>query len=119
MSSILLTNPFLTPPAPSAAQDIAPTMAVLPAQDVASSHTPNDASAFSGSGKGSGTSRQGDTVALIDLHTRLQVLPPDATRGSVINAQGQTTAPAELPGANLPKVDMPDPLPTSPFLKHA
>ena len=44
--------------------------------------------------------------------------PPDATGGSVVTAQGQDAPVMMLPGANLPKVDMPDPLPTSPFLKQ-
>jgi len=43
--------------------------------------------------------------------------PADATRSSVVAAQTQTEKPAPLPGAGLPEVSMPDPLPTSPFLK--
>lgn len=119
MSSILLTNPFLTPPAPGAAQELSPTVTIPPAQDVTSARTSNDASAFSGSAKGSGASRQGETVALISQHKRQQTQPSDATPGSVINAQGQTGTPVVMPGANLPRVEMPDPLPTSPFLKNA
>lgn len=121
MSSILLSNPFpapppagLTTPEPLAAVAIAPTQAAASASDT------GDAASFRGSGTGSGTSNQGDTVALIQSRSKGDwQRPSDATGRSVIGAQAQDDAGDRPFGSDLPKVDMPDPLPTSPFLKNA
>lgn len=121
MSSILLTNPFPAPPPPSSMQpgpqavsDVAPIMAGSGAQGT------DDSASYSGSGTGGGMSSQADTVALFQQNTQGKWAPPtDATGSSVINAQAQEAEPPIEYGANLPDVAMPDPLPTSPFLKGA
>jgi hypothetical protein len=43
--------------------------------------------------------------------------PPTATGGSVISAQARDNAELAPLGPDLPEVEMPDPLPTSPFLR--
>lgn len=119
MNSILLSSPFPAPP-PSAivASDIASSATVAPIQAGASASSSGDAASFSGSGAGSGTSRQGETVALFKANGNNKwARPPTATGGSVIGAQARDNAePAPL-GPDLPEVEMPDPLPTSPFLR--
>lgn len=120
MSSILLNNPLVTPvPSSSLAQDAAPALAVTPATTVTPTRDSGGSTSFSNSGSGTGDSRQGDNVALLTKSRRnAMARPPDATGRSVVNAQGQE-AQEELfvYGNNLPEVEMPDPLPTSPFLK--
>ncbi|NNK17213.1 MAG: hypothetical protein HKP51_09960 [Sulfitobacter sp.] len=121
MSSILLNNPFTAPqPVANLPQDAAAALQVAPTQ--AASRTPDsgDASSFTGSGSGTGTSNQGNTVALLQSRDRANWgRPTDATGGSVIGAQAQEYASEPPFGVDLPKVEMPDPLPTSPFLKGA
>lgn len=121
MSSILLSNPFIMPaPPPSAPQDTAPALAVAPTQAASTSNSSGDATSFSGSGSGySGGRDQHSTATLIRDRARTTLeRPADATGKSVVNAQTHSEA-ADLPfGSNLPKVEMPDPLPTSPFLKR-
>ncbi|NNE54243.1 MAG: hypothetical protein HKN30_17790 [Sulfitobacter sp.] len=114
MSAILLNNPFVTPSQPSSPPpEVAPPLTVTPAQIATSSRDSGGATSFSGSGTGSGDSRQGDTAALLrSVQKKSVARPPDATGASVVNAQGSGY------GSNLPKVEMPDPLPTSPFLKR-
>ena len=121
MSSILLSNPFTAPqPAANMPQDVAATISVAPTQATSSTSDTGDASSFAGSGSGTGTSNQGNTVALFQSRDRASWgRPTDATGGSVIGAQAQKYT-SETPfGVDLPEVDMPDPLPTSPFLKGA
>jgi hypothetical protein len=121
MSSILLSNPFTAPqPAANMPQDVAATISVAPTQATSSTSDTGDASSFAGSGSGTGTSNQGNTVALFQSRDRANWgRPTDATGGSVIGAQAQEYT-SETPfGVDLPEVDMPDPLPTSPFLKGA
>lgn len=123
MSSILLSNPFPAAPAPSNLTVEAPA-AAAPIAAVQHGHTADssgDANSFTGSG--SGSSRQAENIALLQSKDAAKWTPPTkATGGSVISAQTQAnrepTTGIELPlGSNLPAVEMPDPLPTSPFLK--
>jgi hypothetical protein len=119
MSSILLSNPFTAPAPPSAAlvSDAAALAALQPLQSSNASTNTSDSTGFSGSGGGS--SNQSQTVALMQAKDGTKwSRPTNATSGSVIGAQsGQATEPTPL-GSNLPEVEMPDPLPTSPFLKR-
>ena len=119
MSSILLNNPFVSPVPPSAVpQDPTPPLAVTPTQQTTATRDGGGATAFSGSGTGSGDSRQGDNMALLKtLRKDLPNRPTDATGQSVVNAQGQEGE-ASIYRNTLPEVQMPDPLPTSPFLKR-
>ena len=120
MSSILLSNPFATPVPPTAGhQNPMPALAVVPMQGASAGRGSDNSTSFSGSNSGySGGSDQQSTAAL--LRARATSAMPrlsNATPTSVINAQtysGQDIVPF---GSNLPKVAMPDPLPTSPFLK--
>lgn len=117
MSSIVLTNPFVptAPPAQGAPEGAAatalpPLAAAEPAGDSARSGTAAEGD--------QGAARQAERVDLLRA-AREALRPPDATGGSVIRAQSQEDpAPPPPLGANLPKVAMPDPLPTSPFLKR-
>ena len=120
MSAILLNNPFVTPTQPSSPpQDPAPPLAVTPTQTATPTGDSGGATSFSGSGTGSGDSRQGDTVALLRSGQKKSLVrPPDATGASVVNAQGTDGPAGPDYGSNLPEVEMPDPLPTSPFLKR-
>lgn len=117
MSSILFTNPFvpqspaLTPPA-----DV-PALAVAPAQNAAASQDQGDATSFGGSG--TGNSNQGDTAALFRAQKDASARPQAATLGSVINAQAEPEPTDLYATSNLQEIKMPDPLPTSPFLKPA
>lgn len=120
MSSILLSNPFPAPQPPSSmtldhAEGAGP-LAAVPAS-AASSNTDN-APAFNGSGTG-GRSPE-NTVALFQTYSEGKWdRPTNATSGSVIDAQAERQGEILPFGSNLPKVEMPDPLPTSPFLKGA
>ncbi|MGC1497139.1 MAG: hypothetical protein WA790_15110 [Sulfitobacter sp.] len=119
MSSILLSNPFVTPaPPPSAPQDATPALAVAPAQGTSAGSGAGNSTSFSGSGSGySSSSDQQSAAALIrDRAKSTMARPADATGKSVVNAQTQSEADVAPFGSNLPKVEMPDPLPTSPFL---
>jgi hypothetical protein len=126
MSSILLSNPFITvAPPPSGPQETAVSaLAVAPTSGPSTGSSAGNSTSFSGSGSGySGGSEQQAAVALIrDRAKAVLTRPADATGKSVVNAQTQNgTQPqigAEITpfGVNLPKVEMPDPLPTSPFL---
>ncbi len=123
MSSILLSNPFPTAPAASALPAEAPAAAapIAAVPTGGSSESSGNATSFSGSGAGS--SRQAQNVALFQSKGSAKwAQPAKATGGSVINAQTQVDrereSPIKLPlGPDLPAVEMPDPLPTSPFLK--
>ncbi|MGC1506084.1 MAG: hypothetical protein WA782_18345 [Sulfitobacter sp.] len=123
MSSILLSNPFPAAPAPSHLTAEVPATAdpIAAVQNGAAADTPDNATSFSGSGAGS--SRQAENTALFQFKgTGKWPQPAKATGGSVIGAQTQANASRstvrELPlGPDLPAVEMPDPLPTSPFLK--
>lgn len=121
MSSILLSNPFITPaPPPNATQDAMPTLAVTPTQSIPTGNGAGDATSFSGSGSGysRGSDQHSAAAMFRDRAKSTMVRPTDATGTSVINAQTQNDD-AFIPfGSNLPKVEMPDPLPTSPFLKR-
>lgn len=118
MSSILLSNPFVTPLHPvSAQQEVFGTLAILPTKLAGSSKNTDDATSFGGSG--TGTSKQADTAALLRKAQNLaeDKAPQDAQSRSVIVAQAVPTPAPILFQVDSPKVDMPDPLPTSPFLK--
>lgn len=120
MSSILLSNPFVLPaPPPSGAQDAtAPALVVAPASGASSNSNTGDAASFSGSGSGysGGNDQQAAAAIIRDRAKATLARPPDATSNSVVNAQTREGAEITPFGANLPKVEMPDPLPTSPFL---
>jgi hypothetical protein len=123
MSSILLNNPFPAAPAPSNLTADAPIAAapIAAIQNGGAAGSSNGSTSFSGSGAGS--SRQAENVAIFQSKDSAKWAPPaNATGGSVIDAQTQTndnkSTVIELPlGPDLPAVAMPDPLPTSPFLK--
>ncbi len=123
MSAILLTNPFPAPPPSSALQtDATATPAVTPVTAGANTKGTNDGASNSGTGAGGSTPRQGETVALFKQSAAGKwAVPAKPTGGSIVNAQAQaqTGTPPIVFGANLPEVAMPDPLPTSPFLKGA
>ncbi|MGJ8628065.1 MAG: hypothetical protein ACSHXB_13985 [Sulfitobacter sp.] len=116
MSSILLSNPFANPVPPSAGQqNPIPALAVVPLQGASAGRGSDNSTSFSGSNSGSD---QQSTAALIRTRTASAITQPsNATSTSVVNAQTQDEADAVPFGSNLPKVAMPDPLPTSPFLK--
>lgn len=117
MSSILLSNPFVTPaPQPSGPQETVAPLGVAPTQAASSGNGAGNATSFSGSGSGySGGGDQQTAAALMRSRARSTMARPvDATGTSVVNAQAQDVMPF---GSNLPKIEMPDPLPTSPFLK--
>lgn len=121
MSSILLSSPYAAPPpsATSPQPEPAQAAAIAPLQASKAGGTASDASSFSGSGTGTGNSNQGDNVALLRKKAATTFpRPAEATGGSVVNAQAQKEAEAVPYGANLPDVEMPYPLPTSPFLKR-
>ncbi|MDG1169825.1 MAG: hypothetical protein P8N14_11565 [Sulfitobacter sp.] len=122
MSSILLTNPFpAQTQAPSSnvlQQFAAMTFGPAPVQQLQSAANAGDSKGFSGSGAGS--SNQQENVALFQSKTTERwARPANATGGSVIGAQARESEEVNLFGINLPKVEMPNPLPTSPFLKGA
>ena len=119
MSSILLSNPFAPPsPVTIQAQDIGAALAVPPAPSVGKGDATGDSTGFAGAGGGRGTSNQRATVALFQGRGgEAWARPADATGRSVIGAQAQDNS--RPLGPDLPEVAMPDPLPTSPFLKRA
>lgn len=111
MSSILLANPFVAPQnqAP-AVSDPQPPLAPVSATQAGADATLDNTGA-------QGRQDQGGQNA---QRSRPPTRPADASRSSVVDAQ--IIAPegeAPLIGPSLPKVPMPDPLPTSPFLKPA
>jgi len=117
MSAILLSNTFATPsllatPPPVAAA----AAAVAPIADSKNTSKGGDASSFTGSG--SGSSRQADNAAIFAAKEAGKwVRQPVPTGDSVVGAQAQSNAEEPPLGPDLPEVKMPDPLPTSPFLK--
>lgn len=116
MSSILLSNPFVTPSPPTNTPEVLPTLAVTPLLQTQSGQNPGDTTSFSGSG--TGNSNQGDTIALLRSRAEPELSPlQDATAGSIITAQAVPEYTPTITPTALPKVEMPDPLPTSPFLK--
>lgn len=118
MSSILLSNPFVTQaPPPGVSTDATGVPVIAPTIAASQGRAAGTSTGFSGSGN-SGTSDQSANAALFRKKiSGAFPRPADATRSSVVAAQTQTEKPAPLPGAGLPEVSMPDPLPTSPFLK--
>ena len=116
MSAILLANPFAPPPQPAGiSPDTAAPLALAPLKGSAASTASGTADSFAGSGNGGGTSKQADSVALFRTSKATTMSrPPDATGRSIIGAQAE-----DNPfGTNLPKVEMPLPLPTAPVLKQ-
>lgn len=117
MSSIVLSNPFATPPPTAQAAMAVPQTALAVAPSTETASNPNAGNAGGSGGHGSGFHSHGGQQAIIRLaaiagHTGRA---PDATSGSVINAQARSEGDSPF-GINLPEVEMPDPLPTSPFL---
>lgn len=114
MSSLLLTNPFATPSSINSTPLSLPSLAVAPAQDASAPQDQDDATSFGGSGAGG--SNQGSTAALMRMHANTARPHSEASPASVIKAQA-VPEPAPIVVSNtLPEVEMPDPLPTSPFL---
>ncbi len=120
MSSILLSNPFV--PAPAQAQPAGSepqtALAVAPTQSAVASGDTGGATAHSGNGSGFG-SGAGHQALFKQAKGGGGVTtdrPPDATPSSVVNARAQDE---ENPlGTDLPEVEMPNPLPTSPILQR-
>ncbi len=117
MSAILLTNPFAAPPASQSGQTTSSETS-LPA--IPSASDPQDAKdtlQSKGAETGADTSKQAETAALLRQFQQ-SARPSDATSDSVISAQATGTDGEEEPriGPDLPEVEMPDPLPTSPIL---
>ena len=125
MTMLLLTNPFAPQqPAPGAPiqimtlKGIGPS-AVAPTRSSASGSQNGSSTAYSGSGSGNPAAQHRSADPL-----------SSATPRSVITAQA-TSYPAEIPSQTAPEAlgpqqkllnvanEMPDPLPTSPFLKGA
>ncbi|MFK7838259.1 MAG: hypothetical protein AB8B60_18775 [Sulfitobacter sp.] len=143
MSVLLLTNPFATPQTPPPSQPpevvalrtqastpVGP-QAVQPSQQSGAQPSGKSATAYDGSGAGAGGAAAQQPIRSFSTVGR----QPDADRTSVVNAQVaernealRPVGPAALsvgeaaetdPDAPLikPAPDLPDPLPTSPFLK--
>lgn len=122
MSSILLSNPFVTQPptAQPAAPEPQTALAVAPSAAAASNPDAGNGRGFGGNGGETGSDRSRQSIIRMAAEAGLTGRAPNATSGSVINAQAQgenAKREGDDPfGVNLPKVEMPDPLPTSPFL---
>ena len=124
MSSILLSNPFVmpVPPPQSGGAETANTPMIAAAQGASGSANSGSATSYSGSGGGYGTGRGApeNLVMRAAFERAMSLKPSDATSRSVVDAQVFGAAQdAEFPvsvGPDLPEVEMPDPLPTSPFL---
>lgn len=113
MSAILLNNPFAAPP--PATQQTAVASPALPAiASTGGASSAKDSAGFANTGSGAETSKQAEIAKIFQTQQKLE-RPANATGDSVINAQSKTDEPVEL-GPDLPEVEMPDPLPTSPFL---
>lgn len=112
MSAILLSNPFTPAPAPAdvqMGQNAAP-IAPAPHAGETTSDGNNDASF-------GGNSSQQETVALLQARAESKwTRPVNADRGSVFDAQTNNTENPNKLGPDLPKIDPPNPLPTSPLL---
>lgn len=121
MSSILLSNPFITPvpPPQSGPTETANTQIIAAPQGASGSSNAGSATSYSGSGGGYGSGKGADNplVMRAALERGTPARLSDATPRSVVDALVQKE-PVDQPafGANLPEVEMPDPLPTSPFL---
>lgn len=123
MSVLLLTNPY-TPPqqvpstsVPSAAAlaqtGVESPTAIPPTQQTAGQNGSGSATSYSGSGAGAG-----GAAAQFALKSDISFSrPPDAAPGSVVNAQA-TAETFEFAQTETAR-ELPDPLPTSPFLKRA
>ena len=139
MSSILLSNPFVTQTVaqPSTSTETLVGLALTPMQSTKPSGgagTQSD-NTGAGAGRGFGSNQQANADLLRARDRALLQRPTEATPNSVVNAQvaaprdgsllpqgthGENPLPEIFPFAsNLPEVKMPDPLPTSPFLKPA
>jgi len=99
------------------------TQAIAAPQQASSGGGSGNSTSFGGSGNGSGS--QGPLAFLAKALERGPQRPSQATGDSIVNAQARANAdalPKEGPqepirlGPDLPAVEMPDPLPTSPFL---
>lgn len=124
MSAILLSNPFVVPPPAPAAPQTYPAGFAPPAIGATGGASgTKDNTSFTNTGAGAETAKQAETVALFQKRQGMD-RPANATGSSVINAQTQTVVPGkeaasedELKlGPDLPEVEMPNPLPTAPFL---
>ena len=123
MSSILLSNPFVTPTVPtqpSVADGSASALAVAPARNASASAQNGDATAYSGQGSGYGTST--GQRALMEFARRV---PDAAAPDSVVFAQARAAAEASAEnidpivpfGQNLPDFEMPEIIPTAKWLR--
>lgn len=124
MSAILFNNPYAAPPPPAnGGQTTTPALALAPIGATGAAQDTQDGSTLGNTGTGSETSKQAENVALLQKKQSFE-RPTNATGGSVVNAQAQTPPPTTSDGSDeefrlgpdLPEVEMPDPLPTSPVL---
>ena len=119
MSSILLSNPFVTPtPAPPpAGAEQQTALAVAPAQGASAGNQSGNSSGFSGNGSGFGSNNAMQLILAKARTATARQESTDAAPSSVVNAQTQGDSNSYF-NTSLPRVEMPDPLPTSPFLKR-
>ena len=113
MSAILLSNPFASPPTAVPAVDADPkaALAVTPSEQGPGAEN-------SGNSTGFGSHDRAQDIIMWAKRDTTMARPDEATWDSVVNAQ--TSEEGQKPfGNDLPEVKMPDPLPTSPFLKPA
>jgi hypothetical protein len=119
MSSILLSNPFVAPAAPPV-NNVGGALLTVRAAPPSTSGAGTSDSGDSRSSSGGGFGNQNGAQVLI-MRTRPGAWldrPVEAASRSVVNAQVFERSPDPF-GTNLPNVDMPDPLPTSPYLLPA
>lgn len=120
MSSILLSNPFVAAPpqAQPAGAEPQTALAVAPTQSTGASGNTGGATSHSGNGSGFG-SGAGSQALFKQVRTAASAAPErpvDATPSSIVNAKAQQE---QNPlGSDLPEVEMPNPLPTSPILQR-
>ncbi len=115
MSSILLSNPFVTPAPPPFTWGSPETrLAVAPAKPSQSS---GDSTGHSGTGQGYGGGNPALSKSMRSDADATRA--PNAAPSSVINAQTQGLSAREDTARAMLDFRMPDPLPTSPYLKPA
>ncbi|MEM6304972.1 MAG: hypothetical protein AAF744_09635 [Pseudomonadota bacterium] len=120
MSAIILSNPYV-PPTQASQQPVAEpqnALAVLPPAGAQSSAASGDATGYSGTGSGYGGG-PGQEAILKEAMARTagaSERPTDATPASIVEAKAMKEA--NPLGTDLPEVDLPNPLPTSPILER-
>lgn len=114
MTSFMLINPFAMFNGPT---QPAATETVQPIQATTNNAQKNDSATNSRSDTARQQSDQANKVALFQNKATMSA-SGDATPKSIVNAQAYKGSATDPFGNNLPEVVMPDPLPTSPFLKR-